>query len=259
MKVLTAATLKGGNAKTTTCLALAAALAEKGHAVTLVDADPQSTATMIFGLKPVAEPWAAEPIELYLKELHAGSITLVRGGRPLRLANPKQRESFFRRDDLQADVMIIDTAPGEIELVNMALQFADVALIPVEPSPLSLTGMSDVAALAQRLELSPPIRTVLTRVHKIRVSTRDLADRVERLLPGTLCRTMIPEDARVVDAPDFGLPVTLSQRRCRAAAAYRDLVEELYPLLIGRKETDAANVLNPTTPITAPAYEAHAP
>jgi len=256
MKVLTAATLKGGNAKTTTCLAVAAALAEKGHAVALVDADPQSTATMIFGLKPVAEPWGAEPVELYLKELHAGSITLVRGGRPLRLANPEQRERFFRREDLQADVMIIDTAPGEIELVDVALRHADVVLIPVEPSPLSLTGMSDVAALAKRLEPPPPIRTVLTRVHRIRVSTRDLAERVERLLPGTLCRTMIPEDARVVDAPDFGLPVTLSERRCRASAAYRDLVEELYPLLVGSEEIGAEDVVNPTTAIAAAAHEA---
>lgn len=79
--------------------------------------------------------------------------------------------------------------------------------------------MSDVAGLAKRLEPPPPIRTVLTCVHKIRVSTRDLTERVERLLPGTLCRTMIPEDARVVDAPDFGLPVTLSERRCRASPA----------------------------------------
>src|SRR5690606_25118035 len=94
---------------------------------------------------------------------------------------------------------------------------------------------SDVAALAQRLDPPPCIRTVLTRIHKIRVSTRDLAARVERLLPGTLCRTMIPEDARVVDSPDFGLPVTLSERRCRASTAYREIAEELYPLLFDGK------------------------
>lgn len=252
MKVLTVATLKGGNAKTTTCLAVAAVLAERGHSVALVDADPQSTATMTFGLKPVLEPWAAEPIELYLKELQAGSITLVRGGRPLRLASATQRESFLRRE-VSTEVMIIDTAPGEIELVDAALRRADVLLIPVEPSPLSLTGMSDVAALAGRLGPPPRIRSVLTRIHKIRVSTRDLAARVERLLPGTLCRTMIPEDVRVVDSPDFGLPVTLSERRCRASTAYRELVEELYPLLLGG-ETSSRQEAFPRTPITTAAH-----
>jgi chromosome partitioning protein len=231
MITIAVATLKGGNAKTTTCVAIAAVIAELGHSVALVDADPQSTATMILGLKPVAEPWSAEPVELYIKQLRTGSITLVRGGRPLRLASPQQRGDFFDRPDLRSDFTIIDTAPGEIELVDVALRRSDLLLIPVEPSPLSLTGMTDAAGLAARCDRPPLIRTILTRVHRIRVSTRDLAERVERLLPDTLCRTIIPEDARAVDSPDFGLPVTLSHRTCRVSDAYRALVAELYPSL----------------------------
>lgn len=233
MRVLTVALLKGGSGKTTTSLAMAAVLAEQGRSVVLVDADPQATATMTFGMKPVAEPWAVEPIDLYVKELelHGGSLTLVRGGRPLRLADERQREAFFDSAGTEADVMIVDTAPGEIELVHSALRRSDLLLIPVEPSPLSLTGMMDVAELAGRLQPPPLIRSVLTRVHRVRNATRDLATRVEMLLPGTLCATMIPENARVVDAPDFGLPVTLSHRRCRASEAYRELADELYPIL----------------------------
>lgn len=233
MKVLTVALLKGGSGKTTTSLALAAVLAEQGRSVILADADPQATATMIFGMKPVAEPWAAEPVELYVKELRGGSLALLRGGRPLRLADAQQREAFFRRPDLQGDVMIVDTAPGEIELVDTTLRHSDLLLIPVEPSPLSLTGMLDVAELAKRLQPAPLVRSVLTRAHRVRNATRELAERVDRLLPGTLCNTVIPENARVVDAPDFGVPVTLSHRRCHASEAYRDLADELLPDLFG--------------------------
>ncbi|MEX2375584.1 MAG: ParA family protein [Dehalococcoidia bacterium] len=242
MKVLTVALLKGGSGKTTTSLALAAVLAEQGRSVVLVDADPQATATMIFGMKPVAEPWAAEPIELYVKELRGGSLTLVRGGRPLRLADQRQREAFFNRPAVQADVMIVDTAPGEIELVDTALRMSDLLLIPIEPSPLSLTGMMDVVELAKRLHPRPPIRCVLTRAHRVRNATRELAERVEGLLPGTLCRTVIPENARVVDAPDFGVPVTLSHRGCRASEAYRELAEELVPVLFGSAPADRTAV-----------------
>ncbi len=238
MKVLTVALLKGGSGKTTTSLAISAVLAEKGLSVLLVDADPQATATMIFGMKPVAEPWAAEPVELHVKELRAGSLTLARGGRPLRLAGQEQRNAFLDRLTGIADVMVVDTAPGEIELVNTALARSDLLLIPVEPSPLSLTGMMDVAELASRLQPPPLIRSVLTRAHRVRNVTRELMDRVDRLLPGTLCATSIPENARVVDAPDFGIPVTLSHRRCRASEAYRDLVDELLPLLVGPTVTD---------------------
>jgi chromosome partitioning protein len=241
MKVITVATLKGGNAKTTTSLAVAAVLAEKGHAVALVDADPQSTATMILGLKPVAEPWRAEPVELHVKQLLAGSITLIRGGRPLRLASSLQRAAFFDRHDLAVDFVVVDTPPGEVEIVDAALRCADLVVVPVEPSPLSLTGLCDVADLVRRQPTPPAVRLVLTRAHRIRISTRDLAERVERLVSGSLCRTMIPEDARVVDSPDFGLPVTLSHRRCRASVAYRELVEELYPVLNDAAEVSTAD------------------
>lgn len=234
MKVVTVALLKGGSGKTTTSLALSAVFAEQGRSVVLVDADPQATATMTFGMKPVAEPWAAEPVDLHVKELHGGSLTLVRGGRTLRLADRRQREAFFDCAGLQADVMVVDTAPGEIELVDAALQRSDLLLIPVEPSPLSLTGMMDVAELAQRLQTPPLIRSVLTRAHRVRKATRELAQRVEMLLPGTLCATVIPENARVVDSPDFGVPVTLSHRRCRASQAYRELADELFPILFKR-------------------------
>lgn len=230
MNTITVATLKGGNAKTTTSLAIAAVLAEQGHAVAIVDADPQSTATMILGLKPVAEPWSSEPIELFIRAFATGSITLLRGGRPLRLASAEQREAFFDQS-LRVDFAVVDTAPGEVELVDAALRRSDLIVVPVEPSPLSLTGLCDVARLAARHEPLPVVRSVLTRAHRTRVATRELAARVERLVPGSLCRTMIPEDARVVDSPDAGLPVTVSHPRCRASVAYRELVEELYPLL----------------------------
>ena len=230
-KIIAVANQKGGVGKTTSAINLAASLAALEFKTLLVDADPQATATMTFGMKPVTEPWAVEPVDLYVKELHGGSLTLVRGGRTLRLADPNQRETFFDCAGAQADLMIVDTAPGEIELVHAALRRSDLLLIPVEPSPLSLTGMMDVAELAQRLQPSPLIRSVLTRAHRVRNATRELAQRVEMLLPGTLCATMIPENARVVDAPDFGVPVTLSHRRCRASEAYRELADELFPIL----------------------------
>lgn len=241
MRVLTVATLKGGSAKTTTALALAAVFAEKGRSVAILDADPQATATMIFRLRPVAEPWSAEPVELHLEELRAGAMTLIRAGRTLRLARAGQRAAFFQRSDVDADIMIADTAPGEVELVDTALKHSDLVVVPVEPSPLSLTGMSDVVGLAQRHTPPPPVRTLLTRIHKVRLSTADLAERVQRLLPGTLCRTRIPEDARVVDSPDFGLPVTLSERRCRASRAYHELAEELLPFLIDGAQRETNN------------------
>ncbi|MGH7573660.1 MAG: hypothetical protein ACREM1_00805 [Longimicrobiales bacterium] len=61
-----------------------------------------------------------------------------------------QREAFLDGSTLGVDFVVVDTAPGEVELVDAALRRTDLVVVPVEPSPLSLTGLCDVATLAAR-------------------------------------------------------------------------------------------------------------
>ncbi len=51
MRTVAIAMQKGGSAKTTTAVNLAAALAEKGERVLVVDVDPQANATSWFGIR----------------------------------------------------------------------------------------------------------------------------------------------------------------------------------------------------------------
>ena len=237
MKVITVGTLKGGAGKTSTSLALAACFAERGLSVVFADADPQASATLVFGMKPVAAPWSAEPIEMYIRELRRGSITLLRGGRPLRAATPEQRQNFFQRQDVSGDVMIVDTAPGEIELLDAALEVSDLVLIPVDSSPLSIPGMNDTVRMAQEYNPPPAIRTLLTAVDRRRKITAEISERIEALLPGSRMATHIPENSAVVEAPDYGLPVTLYDRSSTASKAYNELADELMPLLQAADES----------------------
>lgn len=227
MKTIVVAAMKGGAAKTTTAEALAAELAERGHAVLYADADPQASSTLTFGVAPAAMPWIAEPIELYLKDLLAGSITLIRGGRPLRAATSAQLEAFFTRENVTADYMVIDTPPGDIEIVEAAIEVADLLLVPVDTSPRAILGMNEVIKLARNYSPPPQICTLLTRVDNRRRISREMAERIDTLHPGTRVSTAIPENAAVNEAPDYGMPVTLYDRSSAASQAYGRLTDEI--------------------------------
>ena len=116
---------KGGAGKTTLALNLAAAMAERGRRVLVVDADPQQT----------AQDWAA-----------------VRESPPpfqvMGLAKP-----VLHRDlpPIAADYdhVIIDGAPRNYEVARSAILAADIVLIPVQPSGADFWASRETVRLVQ--------------------------------------------------------------------------------------------------------------
>src|SRR5262249_2222067 len=107
MKIVVAA-LKGGVGKTTTCVYLAAIAAEAARAVTLIDADAQASAAD--WLENSGDP-AVESIDL--------------------VEAPTER-LLVRALDRGADngTTIVDSPPGNERLIGVALERAEVVIIP---------------------------------------------------------------------------------------------------------------------------------
>lgn len=111
------ANVKGGVGKTTTSVYLAAAAAERGHEVVLVDADRQASS---------AEWLETRPID---------GVTLVEA--------PSER-TLTRALGKHDGVAVVDTPPGDQRLLQAAIAAADAIVIPtraggVEYSPVLTT------------------------------------------------------------------------------------------------------------------------
>lgn len=145
---LTVGNLKGGTAKTTTAMYVAAGLARAGR-VLLVDADPQGSAL----------DWSEHTERL-----------------PATVIPWPTRDLARRVADVAGDYdhIVIDTGPGNPAILRQALLATDELLVPVAPSPVELRRLAPTFELAAEVDAGAG-HPVLARVLLARVQARTRA------------------------------------------------------------------------------------
>jgi len=234
MLTLTVAGLKGGVAKTTSAVNVAAGIAEAGYRVRLVDLDPQASATLSLGLAPATDPLRSVPVKV---DSVAGFLEVLPGGRSLATLDDTAATSFLTQAGGGAEVLVVDTPPALSPLTRAALRAATAVLAPLEATPLAIPSLRDLQALLGSLEPPPALYALLVRVQARRTLTADVEALLEEDFPRVLVGS-IPEDVRAAEAPGYGLPLVAYAKSSRAAEAYSDLVELLIARLLkkgGRK------------------------
>ena len=228
MRTVTIAGAKGGTAKTTTVLNLAAALAAQGWRVGVADCDPQSTATLGMRRAPVADPLGAEPVAVESAGWPDGCLLLT-GGRTLVSATRAEVRNHLARRTLreQLDVLLVDTVPAVSEIVLASLDVADLVIVPFKPEPFSVPGLADMLATAQHVRSAARVRALATMVQERRGATGRTLEKIERQFAGTLYRTQVPDDAAVVNASERYASVIAHSPRSRAAVAYVAVAAEI--------------------------------
>jgi chromosome partitioning protein len=249
---------KGGVGKTTTAVNLAAALAEQGQRVCVIDLDPQAHATTHLGIEPDGKAGSMYDVLVNSKPLagvrkKVGERLWVCGSdinlaaAEVELAGVVGREVILRdlllQDEGAFDFVFMDCAPSLGVLTLNALAAANEVFIPLQPHFLALHGMGKLlettALVAKRINPSLKVTGIVLSLYE--ASTRlaqdvvnDLHDFLERGRGGNtpwakarIFGTRVRRNIKLAECPSFGQSVFQYAPNCNGAHDYLALAREV--------------------------------
>ena len=256
-RVLTVANQKGGVGKTTTTVNVAAALAQAGLTVLVIDIDPQGNASTALGIEH-----HAEVISIYdvlvdgvaiadvvqecpdLPGLWCAPATIDLAGAEIELVSLVARETRLQRAItayLQGaaehgkpvpDYVLIDCPPSLGLLTVNAFVAAQEVFIPIQCEYYALEGLSQLLKNIEliRSHLNPTLHvsTILLTMYdgRTRLSAQ-VADEVRAHFPDQVLRNTVPRSVRISEAPSHGQTVMTYDPNSSGALSYLGAAAEL--------------------------------
>lgn len=239
---------KGGVAKTTTAVNLAAALAGIGKRVLLIDLDSQASASLSLGVpRSSLFPSLADvllgsrPLADTIRSTSTLGLDLVTAASDLQsferdMGWNAERETRLKRvlEPIapRYDFVLMDCPPNLSLLALNALVAADNFLIPAVPHYLSIAGLESLMAAAQRLPAACGARpqclgVVLTQVDYRTRAARDNVALIRERFGDLVFVVEIRTNIRLAEAPEHGETIFEYDPKSTGARAYRLLAAEL--------------------------------
>ncbi|WP_136636097.1 ParA family protein [Pseudooceanicola onchidii] len=249
-KIVAIANQKGGVGKTTTTINLAAALAEMGHNVLIIDLDPQGNASTGLGIETDARENTTyelllddAALEDVILKTEVEGLSIVPSTVDLSSADieliANEKRSFLLRDALRQpameryefDYVLIDCPPSLNLLTVNAMVAAHSVLVPLQSEFFALEGLSQLMLSIREIRQSANSKLRIEGVVLTMYDARNnLSQQVEAdardNLGDIVFTTKIPRNVRVSEAPSYAMPVLTFDTTSKGAQAYRALAQE---------------------------------
>lgn len=256
-RIITVSNQKGGVGKTTSTVNLAAALADHGFNILVVDIDPQGNASTGLGV-----PHSAETDSIYdvliddltfadvvapcpdIDRLSVIPATIHLAGAEIELVSLVAREQRLQRaldeymrhreeqDMERLDYVFIDCPPSLGLLTVNAFVAAKEVLIPIQCEYYALEGLSQLLNNINMIQkhLNPVLRvsTILLTMYDARTNlAAQVVEEVKEHFPDQVLDAKIPRSVRIAEAPSYQQSVITYDRSSTGALAYLEAAAEL--------------------------------
>lgn len=252
-RVFTISNQKGGVGKTTTTVNLAAAFADAGATVLVIDLDPQGNASTALSIPHQAD--VASIYDVLIDEAPLASIvqqspesprlrcapsTIHLAGAEIELVSHVAREhrlraaldAYLASEGSDVDIVMIDCPPSLGLLTINAFTAASEVLIPIQCEYYALEGLSQligtVTMIQKHLNPTLELSTILLTMYDARTRlSQQVAEEVRAHFADQVLDTVIPRSVRVSEAPSFGQTVIAYDVQSVGAIAYREAAIEI--------------------------------
>lgn len=247
-KIISFSNQKGGVGKTTTCVNLAVYLALKKHKVLMLDMDPQGNASSTLGVfdkrvkKSTYSVLCDEmPIGEAIQHSEVDGLDFVPSSNDLSGAELELSQIVIGRERVleqaigqvqeEYDYIFIDCPPSLGLLTVNALTASGAVIVPIQCEYFALEGLSQMMNTIKLVKkyLNPSLEVegvVLTMYDARSRLSKEVQQQLAKFFGDKIYDVKIPRNVRLAEAPSYGKPVALYDKKCSGALAYEALCEE---------------------------------